>query len=91
MTKKNDEEAGIALVSGSLGALLTYGVVKPKIQNLEAQNRGLQNEIIMLRSTLSAKDNTIAQLQAENRKLKEEQKKDNSSVKSIAKSLFDKI
>jgi flagellar motor component MotA len=90
MTRKDDDDAGAAIGGGIIGAFVGYGIAKPKIQSLEAQNRELQNENIMLRNTLSAKDNIISQLQEENRKLKEE-KKDNNSVKSIAKSLFDKL
>lgn len=91
MTKKDEEDLGLALVSGGFGALLGYGQAKPKIQRLEAQNRDLQNEVAMLRNTISAQNNTIARLQEENSKLKGEQKKDKTSVKDIAKSLFDKI
>ena len=92
MTKRDDEDAGLALVSGSIGALLTYGKLNPTIQNLEAQNRDLQSQNIRLQHTISAKDEIIAQKDAEIKKLREElQKKGNASVKNIAKSFFDKI
>jgi peptidoglycan hydrolase CwlO-like protein len=91
MTKRDEEDAGLAIVSGGFGALLGYGSAQKKIQGLEAEKRTLQSEIFMLRNTLSAKDNAIAELQAENRKLKEEQMKNNNSTKSSLKSLFDKF
>ena len=83
MTKRDEDDGALAIISGGIGALLGYGSAKNKIQNLEAHNRELQNEIIMLR-------NTISHLQEDNRKLREE-KKGNNSVKSIAKSFFNKI
>lgn len=76
MTKRDEEDAGLAILSGGLGALVGYGASKPKIQNLEAQIRQLQNEITMLKTTLSIRDNTIFQLQIENKKLKEAPKKE---------------
>lgn len=88
MTKRDDEDFGLALVSGGIGAALGYGKAQSKIQILEAQNRDLQNENSMLRNTLSAKDDMIAQLQTENRKLKEE--RGSKSVKNTFKSLFDR-
>lgn len=85
MVRKDDDDAGAAIGGGIIGAFVGYGIAKPKIQSLEAQNRTLQDENQMLRSDL-------AQLQEENRKLKEElQKKGSSSAKNIVKSLFDKI
>ncbi|GEM_PF-4850025 len=91
MTKRDEEDLGLALVSGGFGALLGYGQAKPKIQQLEVQNRDLHNEVAMLRNTISAQNSTIAILQEENSKLKKEQKKDKTSVKGIAKSLFHRI
>lgn len=89
MTKRDEEDLGLALVSGGFGAVLGYGSAKQKIQFLEAQNRDLHNENIMLRNTLSAKDNIIAQKDTENKKLREElNKKRNDSVTSKVKSLF---
>lgn len=90
MTKRDEEDLGLALVSGGVGALLGYGKATNKIQNLELQIRQLQNENTMLRGNISLKDAIISDLQTENKKLKEV-KKDKLSVKNITKSLFDKI
>ena len=75
MTKRDEEDAGLALVSGGIGALLGYGKAQPKIQSLEAQNRDLQSQNIRLTHTISAKDEIIAQKDAEIKKLKEELQK----------------
>jgi len=89
MTKRDEEDAGLALVSGGFGALLGYGSAKQKIQNLEAQIRIKDQQITGLVEENRSKDYMIAQLQTEIKKLKEElQKKDNNSLKSIKKSLF---
>lgn len=91
MTKRDEEDLGLALVSGTIGALLGRGNADNKIKNLEAEKRQLENEIIMQRNTISALENVNAQLRAENSKLKAEKTKDKPSVKDIAKSLFDKF
>lgn len=88
MTKRDNEDAGLALVSGGIGALFGYGAAKPKIEKLEAEKRQLQVENTMLRNNISQKDNTISQLQTEVKKLKEEIR--SKPIKSI-KSIFDKI
>lgn len=90
MTKRDEEDVGLALLSGGIGALVGYGKATNKIQNLESQIRQLQNENAVLRGNISLKDTIISDLRAEIKKLKEANQ-EKSSLKSITKSLFDKI
>jgi wobble nucleotide-excising tRNase len=86
MTKRDNEDAELALVSGGIGALFGYGAAKPKIEKLEAEKRQLQEETIILRDKIAQKDTLISQLQVEIKRLR-----DGSSIKNMAKSLFDRV
>lgn len=72
---RDDDDLGNAIGGGIIGAFVGYGIAKPTIENLKATIQIKDQKIAGLLEENRMKDYTIAQLQAEIKKLKEQKEK----------------